>query len=131
MNNLFTLYRYLAQNQGRADKSDPYNVALQTLEPVLDLLAELDHYGEQIRQSGGTLWDETEQISERIIERHRAALGAFSQSNLEAVKAFSEWGIGLDEIDALIDALQQQKQTMLQQRREQAEELGDLDDHPF
>jgi hypothetical protein len=53
MEKLFRLYRYLSQCKHRNDEDNSYNVALRTIEPVLDNLAELESWGQRIIDTGG------------------------------------------------------------------------------
>lgn len=132
MNKLFILYRYLAQQSThRTDEDNPYNEALRTLEPLLDAVRGVEQYGRMVKRYGGFEWEDAEHLKEFLIEQHKTSLCTVSGSSLEAIKDFATTHIKLDEIDALIDALHQQKQTMLKEQQEQAEELGDLDGHPF
>jgi hypothetical protein len=130
MDDLFTLYRYLARNQ-HGEEDNPYVVALHTLEPVLDLLAELESTGSFIRDQGGIEWLRASAITEKIIESYKSGLCLHADSSLEAVKDFASTHISLDEIDKLIDALHEQKLTLQAFKKLEDEELGDLAEHPF
>lgn len=133
MDNLFILYRYLANSQHRNDEDNPYNVALRAVENFLDIQKDLENpWGRRVLESGGFMWEEAEHITEHLMLGHKTALCAQFDSSLEAVKDFAQSHIDLSEIDALIDALQQQKQAMLKAHEDTQKWIDEnLDDHPF
>jgi len=128
MDDLFTLYRYLVRT---SNDDDSYALALAALEPVLDLVSSLTSDGRWIRDQGGTEWEYASAMAQTIINAHKAALCKHADGSLEAVVDFAQTHITLKDIDKLIDALQSQKQTLLEFKRIEDEGLGDLDDHPF
>ena len=130
MNDLFYLYRYLSQNQHPQEEDNRYNVALRALEPVLDILRELDFWGSWIREHGGLDWNQADKVREEIITGHKAALVSHFKTSLSAIIDFAGEYISLNNIDTLLEALQKQKQEMIEAQRGN-EELGDLDDYPF
>ncbi len=132
MEKLFRLYRYLSQCKRPEDEDNSYNVALRTLEPVLDNLAELESWGQNIIDTGGIQWDDADKITERIIEHHKTALCEYSATGLEAVINFASTHIQTNEWDELIARCQEQK-SIAEKAEEDYRALFEdgLDTHPF
>lgn len=129
MQHLFTLYRYLVQNQDRDDKDNPYTQALEALEPVLDLLKELDTWGENIEEYGLIEWGDAQTITHKIAEGHRTALCVFNGSVVNAITDFASQSLPLADYDKVIAALKEQQEQ--EEKLEEENSLGDLDSHPF
>jgi hypothetical protein len=129
MNDLFTLYRYLATNSDKNDTSNPYTTTLAALEHVLDLITYLEGEGCSIRNGGDIEWDHAIDITQQIVDVHKNALCANAVSPLEAAIDFVQTRLSLQDIDTFIEALQVQK--LQEQAAMDDNDLGDLDDHPF
>lgn len=132
MSALFTLYRYLAQNQDTSDEGNPYSDTLRALEPFLDMLTELESWGKNIANYGSLDWDEALIVTDKIINGHKAALCA--KHNNDAVATLTDFAmshVDLEKVGDLIAALQKEKEAEEKARKEAEEALGDLDDHPF
>jgi len=130
MSELFTLYRYLVRSQDRRNDDNQYNQALRALEPVLDLITELEAWGKNIEEGGGIDWDDAQTITDRIAAGHRAALCAFADGAANAIIVFAAEALPLQGYDRVIEVLkeQQEKEKKLE---EEISKIGDLDDHPF
>lgn len=132
MDKLFRLYRYLSQCKHRENDDNSYNVALRTIEPVLDNLAELESWGQHIIDTGGMQWDDADKITERIIEHHKTALCEHSGTGLEAVVNFASTHIQVNDWDELIARCQEQKATAIKEEEDYRALFEDgLDTHPL
>ncbi len=147
MNDLFTVYRYLALNQQDErflalsqepdpDESDPvlpYTRAFKMLDAYVDIQNEIQFYSTQIRSTGGLTWDEARRLAGEILTGYEVGLIRGHGSPLTAAIDFVQKYIGLNDIDALIEACEAEKKRMEHEddeesaAREEEERLFDLD----
>lgn len=119
MNDLFTLYRYLATNKHATDEHHPYNAALSALNGYSETQGEIAFYAKKIRETGGLTWDDANNLTEHILTDCEVNLIHHSGSPAAAAIRFVERYVPLEEIGNLIEACQQEQARM--QRQSSAE----------
>jgi hypothetical protein len=130
MNTLFTLYRSLAQNQP-GDPENSYTTAYRALESFLDILNEMDYWGEQVHERGGLDWEEADRLTERLTDGFKTALCSIKGDAVKAIHDFTESYIGLKDYDPLLTLIEQSKEAAEKAIEEYEDDVGDLDDFPF
>jgi hypothetical protein len=130
MDKLFTLYRYLAQNQ-HDDPENSYTTAYRALESFLDIVDELEYWGEQVYDNGGFDGEEADRLTSRLTEGFKTALCRTNDDAVKAIHDFTQSHIGLKGYDPLLTLIEQSKEAAEKSCEEDDDELGNLDDLPF
>jgi hypothetical protein len=108
MDNLFHLYRYLVQSQ--EDQNNPYNQALRTIESFLNILSELEVWGQHVIEDGGFQWEQADIVRDRTLEGCKTVLCAHFDNAQDAILEFALSHLPTSEYDDLIQALAAQKE---------------------
>jgi hypothetical protein len=128
MEKLFILYRYLANNQ-HADPENSYTTAYRALESFLDILYEIEYWGQQAHERGGLSWEEADRITEQVTDGFKTALCSINGDAIKAIHDFTASHIGFNDYDPLL-ALMGQSKEVAETACEEVEP-ADLDDFPF
>jgi hypothetical protein len=89
MNTLFTLYRYLARNKNDHPENS-YTTAYRALESFLDIVEELEYWGEKVYDNGGFDWDEADRLTSRLTDGFKTALCSINDDAVKAIHDFIE-----------------------------------------
>lgn len=127
MDNLFVLYHYLVRSRSRSDESNPYNVALQSVHNLLEIIREMDYSAECVRENGGFEWDRANRIVSMLIQGHQIALLDHHNGAKNTVVAIIEKYLRLEDFDYVIAEMGRIRKAVEARNAE----LGEIDEHPF
>lgn len=122
MDDLFTVFRYLATNRNATDKQNPYSIAFSALNDYIETQSEIAFYAKKIRDTGGLTWDEANALTEHILIDSEVGLIKHHGSPSAAAIRFIERYVSLEKIGELIESCQQEQARM--QREEDEEKRG-------
>jgi hypothetical protein len=125
MDNLFTLYRYLATNRHLTDEQNPYTRAFFVLDSYLEIEREIASYADIIRSTGGLQWSEAEELTQRILTGFETGLNSHHGTTVSAAIDFMQKYISLDDIDDLIEACKHEQARMQREEDEESEARAD------
>ena len=112
MDDLFTVYRYLATNRNTTDERNPYNIALSALNNYIETQSDITFYADKIRETGGLSWEESNSLTEHILIDSEVSLIHHHGSPSAAAIRFIERYVSLEEMGKLIEACQQEQARM-------------------
>jgi hypothetical protein len=113
------------------DPENSYTTAHRALESFLDIMSEMDPWGEQVRDRGGLDWEEAARLTSRLTEGFKTALCSINGDAVKAIHDFTQSHIGLKDYDPLLTLIEQSKEAAEKAIEEDEDDGGDLDDFPF